>query len=105
MKTTQCGGGWEKRQDESLSAEDRAPFLLAPAGKDYLWGGRRLRDDFSKDLDLTPLAETWECSTHSDGESRIASGPHAGETLRALVGKNPALLGSHTLANQTAPDC
>ena len=104
MKTTQCGGGWEKRQDESLSAEDRAPFLLAPAGKDYLWGGRRLRDDFSKDLDLTPLAETWECSTHSDGESRIASGPHAGETLRALVGKNPALLGSHALANQTAPD-
>lgn len=24
------------------------PFLLKPVGKDYLWGGRRLNDDFSK---------------------------------------------------------
>ena len=24
------------------------PFLLRPIGKDYLWGGRRLNDDFSK---------------------------------------------------------
>ena len=39
------------------------PFLLSPAGKDYLWGGERLRDDFDKQLQLQPLAETWECST------------------------------------------
>lgn len=42
------------------------PFLLKPAGKDYLWGGRRLNDDFAKGINLTPLAETWECSTHPD---------------------------------------
>ena len=35
------------------------PFLLKPAGKNYLWGGTRLKDDFSKELQLTPLAETW----------------------------------------------
>ena len=45
------------------------PFLLAPAAKDYLWGGNRLNDDFGKNIELSPLAETWECSTHPDGQS------------------------------------
>ena len=52
----------------------RKPFLLAPAGKDYLWGGNRLKTDFAKALPLAPLAETWECSTHPDGPSMVASG-------------------------------
>ena len=34
------------------------PLLLRPSGKDYLWGGSRLNDEFEKDIDLTPLAET-----------------------------------------------
>ena len=37
----------------------RCPFLLKPIGKNYLWGGNRLNDDFSKEIDLSPLAETW----------------------------------------------
>ena len=43
------------------------PLLLRPSGKDYLWGGRRLNDEFEKEIDLSPLAETWECSTHPEG--------------------------------------
>ena len=50
------------------------PFLLKPIGKDYLWGGSRLNDDFDKNIDMSPLAETWECSTHKDGPSYVASG-------------------------------
>lgn len=46
------------------------PFLLSPAGKDYLWGGDRLNTDFHKKIDMTPLAETWECSAHPDGTPR-----------------------------------
>ena len=57
------------------------PFLLTPAGKDYLWGGTRLRTDFAKDLPQNPLAETWECSTHPDGPSVAASGEFAGQSL------------------------
>ena len=30
------------------------PFLLKPAGKDYLWGGQRLRADFGKESVLNP---------------------------------------------------
>lgn len=50
------------------------PFLMKPAGKDYLWGGNRLNDEYGKDMEMQPLAETWECSTHPDGQSIVASG-------------------------------
>lgn len=75
------------------TAKGGRPFLLKPAGKDYLWGGTRLNDDFSKDIELSPLAETWECSVHSDGLSMVASGEYEGWTLRDVLMKNPAYLG------------
>ena len=40
------------------------PLLLRPSGKDYLWGGSRLNDDFEKNIDLIPLAETWLSLIH-----------------------------------------
>lgn len=63
------------------------PLLLSPAGKDYIWGGRRLKDDFGKDIDLTPLAETWECSTHPDGISKVA-GTSVSDATGCLIGEN-----------------
>lgn len=71
------------------------PFLLKPVGKDYLWGGRRLNDDFSKDIPLQPLAETWECSTHPDGPSVVASGEFKGFSLPEVLRLQPELLGRH----------
>ena len=57
-----------------MSSSGNIPFLLHPAAKDYLWGGNRLNDEFGKGIDVHPLAETWECSTHPDGQSIVASG-------------------------------
>jgi len=71
------------------------PFLLKPSGKDYLWGGNRLNEDFNKNIDLTPLAETWECSTHPDGPSYVASGKHKGKSLIDVLKKRPQYLGTH----------
>ena len=71
------------------------PFLLHPAAKDYLWGGSRLNDDFGKNIPLSPLAETWECSTHPDGQSTIAD---TGETLGSVLAAHPEYLGTHPLA-------
>lgn len=73
------------------------PFLLTPAAKDYLWGGSRLRDDFGKQINVCPLAETWECSTHPDGPSRAASGIHSGQLLDAILRAHPEYLGTHPL--------
>ncbi len=71
------------------------PFLLAPAGKDYLWGGNRLKEDFHKNINLSPLAETWECSTHPDGPSLIASGEYKGQSLQQVLSLHPEYLGTH----------
>lgn len=72
-----------------------APFLLRPVGKDYLWGGNRLNEDFSKEIELSPLAETWECSVHSDGLSVVASGEHRGRTLKDVLAEHPEYLGEN----------
>ncbi len=68
------------------------PFLLTPASKDYLWGGNRINDDFNKGIDVSPLAETWECSTHPDGQSKVDGVP-----LREVLNSHPEYLGSHSL--------
>ena len=70
------------------------PFLLKPAAKDYLWGGSRLNDDFGKAIPVSPLAETWECSTHPDGQSIVAD---TGERLGDLLSDHPEYLGTHPL--------
>ena len=70
------------------------PFLLKPSGKDYLWGGERLNTDFGKNIPMSPLAETWECSTHPDGPSYVASGEYSGMTLAELLAAHPDMLGT-----------
>lgn len=71
------------------------PFLLKPVGKDYLWGGNRLNEDFAKDIAMQPLAETWECSTHVDGPSVVNSGVFEGRLLSDVLKEYPEFLGSH----------
>lgn len=67
---------------------------LQPTGKDYLWGGTRLRDDYGKKIDITPLAETWECSVHPDGPSVVANGEFKGQTLSTVLKQHPEYLGT-----------
>ncbi len=45
------------------------PVKLLPAFKSYLWGGNNLKTKYNKDTDLEVVAESWELSTHPDGES------------------------------------
>ncbi len=69
------------------------PFRLKPAGIEKLWGGRRLNDDFSKNINAEKIAETWECSTHPDGQSLVASGIYKGKTLSEVINQFPEILG------------
>ena len=66
------------------------PFLLKPFPKDYLWGGNRLNEEFNKNINVYPLAETWECSTHPDGQSTFA-----GRGLGEILNEHPEYIGSH----------
>lgn len=58
---------------------------LKPSCKDYLWGGRRLIEEYGKAYEGEILAETWELSCHPDGPSMIANGAHAGKTLPQFI--------------------
>lgn len=67
---------------------------LVPTGKDYLWGGTRLREEYGKKNDLTPLAETWECSVQPDGSSDIANGEFKGVALADVLKQHPEFIGT-----------
>lgn len=79
------------------------PLLLRPTGKDYLWGGRRLNDEFEKNIDMAPLAETWECSTHPDGPCYVVGGVFDGRTLADVLKENKSYLGSRHDTNGELP--
>ena len=70
-----------------------SPFFLSPVGKDYLWGGSRLKEEFNKDIDMVPLAETWECTTHPDGPSIVRGGEYDGMSLTEVIAAHPEYLG------------
>ena len=73
----------------------REPIFLRPTGKDYLWGGSRLNDEFVKDIPMEPLAESWECSTHPDGPSFAVGGKFDGMSLAEILKAHPDFLGTH----------
>lgn len=80
------------------------PIKLIPAFKDYLWGGTKLRDEFNKKCDFDKIAESWELSTHKDGQSVVADGDFKGLTLGEYIEKNgKEVLGSNCEAFEYFP--
>ena len=63
---------------------------LIPVGKDYLWGGTKLKEKYGKAFDIEPCAESWELSFHPDGRTCVAEGV----TLESVVGAEE--LGTNT---------
>lgn len=76
---------------------------LLPAGKNYFWGGTKLREEYGKKINMTPLAETWECSVHPDGLSLVANGKYAGKTLAEVLKQHPTYLGSKVGESKKLP--
>ena len=60
-----------------------AILKLKPACKDYLWGGRRLVEEFGIESDKKILAEAWMLSCHPDGSSTVG-----GETLTDYISRH-----------------
>lgn len=72
---------------------------LSPAFKDYLWGGTKLKTDFNKKSDFEKVAESWELSTHKDGESIISNGEYKGKTLSEFINLSKEdILGKNALS-------
>ncbi|MBR3050452.1 MAG: class I mannose-6-phosphate isomerase, partial [Selenomonadaceae bacterium] len=68
-----------------------AILKLKPACKDYVWGGRRLIEEFGIDCDKKILAEAWMLSCHPDGASTLANG----ETLADYIKHDKKISGTN----------
>lgn len=71
--------------EKELGFEIEPIVKLAPAYKDYLWGGTKLRTLYHKECDFDTVAESWELSAHFAGQSTIAEGKHKGLAFASYV--------------------
>lgn len=68
---------------------------LSPVFKNYIWGGIKLNNKYSKNSGFEKTAESWELSVHPDGESVISGGEYDGITLSEYIKQNPSVLGTN----------
>lgn len=62
---------------------------LSPAYKSIIWGGNKLKTDYGKQTELSPLAESWELSFHKDGQCTLSDGaPLSAVATDADLGDN-----------------
>lgn len=69
------------------------PMKLKAATKDYVWGGIKLKEFYSKSSLSNIIAESWEVSCHPDGPSVIENGQYEGITLAEVLDANPRYKG------------
>lgn len=81
------------KKNLSLNADGDGIFLLEPALKETIWGGNKLREKYGKNSELVNIAESWECSVHPKGLSKVASGKYSGMYLRDVLDEHPEYLG------------
>ena len=63
------------------------PMKLAPAVKEIIWGGDKLKREYGKTAPFDKLAESWELTVRTDGMNVIENGEYAGMELGAFIDK------------------
>ena len=66
------------------------PLKFKPIFKQRIWGGQKLREFFGKDIPpFDKIGESWELADLANGESVVANGRLAGQTLSSILAKYP----------------
>ncbi len=63
------------------------PMKLAPAVKEIIWGGEKLKKSYGKSAPFEKLAESWELTVRPDGMNVIENGEYAGMALGEFIDK------------------
>jgi mannose-6-phosphate isomerase len=72
------------------------PMKFIPIYKERIWGGNQFQSLFGRNLPTNKTGESWELSSHDNGQSIIKNGCYAGQTLNALTAREPGkIFGSH----------
>ena len=68
--------------------------------KDYIWGGTKLNNKYSKNSGFEKTAESWELRVHPDGESVISGGKFDCMKLSEYICLNPNVLGTNRKSDE-----
>lgn len=74
----------QNSKDSLIEDEEEQLFYdsivkMAPVFKETIWGGNKLKENYGKKSRGKNIAESWEISAHTNGQSYIASGSYIGE--------------------------
>ncbi|ACL70898.1 type I phosphomannose isomerase catalytic subunit [Halothermothrix orenii] len=61
------------------------PLKFKPVYKSKIWGGRKLKDVFNRDLPDQNIGESWEVAAHPNGTSIVANGSLKGQSLPDII--------------------
>ncbi len=64
---------------------NKYPLILKPVIKNYIWGGRRLIEEFGFETEADRAAEAWTLACHKDGTNIVLNGEFAGKSLLEVL--------------------
>ena len=66
---------------------------LKPVFKQMIWGGNKLREEFSYKVDMDNVGECWGISAHPNGDCTVIGGAYDGKYLSQLYAEHHELFG------------
>ncbi len=76
-----------------MNQKEAQIIFLQPVFKQTIWGGTRLKEQFSYQTASECIGECWGISAHPNGESIVGNGMYRGMTLSMLWKNHPELFG------------
>jgi len=68
-------------------------IFMEPVYKDYIWGGKKLKEQLNKNTPYDKTAESWEISANSNGNCKISNKEYKNKTLADLFNDKTAKVG------------
>ena len=80
------------------------PLIFQPDFKERVWGGQKLKTEYSKNIPYEHTGESWEIACHDNGQSVVINGDLAGKSLEdALILKGKEIIGKPFIKGEKFP--
>jgi len=88
----------------SINQPKREILFMEPQFKQMIWGGNKLRTEWSYNIPGDDTGECWAVSAHPNGDCKVASGAYTGKTLSQLWTEVPQLFDNVDEAGKIVED-
>ncbi|MGM0409702.1 MAG: type I phosphomannose isomerase catalytic subunit [Bacillota bacterium] len=84
--------------------EDFYPLKFQEIYKEKIWGGKKLKEEFSRIIPSNKTGESWEITDNKSGVSIVKNGKFAGENINNLINKHKKeILGKELVDKKSFP--